>query len=144
MFLFCLHSAFSGIIPINFNMQTIKNLLQGIDTVIIRVSDIENAKKWYRQKLGLTSIWEDQGIKLVVFDTGSPVSITLWETQKPICHDRETASYPIFRTADAALLHALLQQENIDTGALINDEHVTYFFFYDPDGNVLEACQVPE
>ncbi|PRY03147.1 hypothetical protein CLV24_12384, partial [Pontibacter ummariensis] len=26
----------------------------------------------------------------------------------------------------------------------IEDDVVKYFFFYDPDGNVLEACQVHE
>ena len=31
-------------------------LLQGIDTVIIRVSDIEVSKDWYQEKLGLTSL----------------------------------------------------------------------------------------
>ena len=54
--------------------------LQGIDTVIIRVSDISLSKQWYVNKLGLTVIWDDPAIKLVVLDTGSPVSLTLWQT----------------------------------------------------------------
>jgi catechol 2,3-dioxygenase-like lactoylglutathione lyase family enzyme len=119
-------------------------LLQGIDTVIVRVSSIEVSKAWYLDKLGLRSTWDDTNRKLVVLDTGSPTSLTLWQTDQPITVNRETASYPIFRTPDAAALRQELQNKGIDAGEVIQDEPVQYFFFYDPDGNVLEACQVNE
>ena len=120
------------------------HLLQGIDTVIIRVNDIETSKKWYQEKLGLTSLWDEPKMKLVVLDTKGPTSLTLWQTNEEISVQRETASYPIFKTPDATALKEELLNRGIETGEIIQDDYVKYFFFYDPDGNVLEACQVHE
>ena len=117
-------------------------LLQGIDTVIVRVSDLSTSKLWYEQKLGLEAIWHDEQIRLAVMDTKSPTSLTLWQTDKSIRNDRETASYPIFKTPDAGALRKELLEREIEVGEVITDDFVTYFFFYDLDGNQLEACQV--
>jgi len=116
--------------------------LQGIDTVIVRVSSMERSKKWYLEKLALTSIWEDDKLNLVVLDTSGPTSLTLWATETSISIDRNTASYPIFRTMNAADAREALLSKGVTTGDLVQDHIVTYFWFYDPDGNVLEACQV--
>ena len=119
-------------------------LLQGIDTVIVRVSNIEASKIWYQEKLGLTPIWDDSSMKLVVLDTNAPTSLTLWQTEKKIAIDKETASYPIFKTSDATGLRQELQDRGIKVEDVIEDDYVKYFFFFDPDANVLEACQVLE
>lgn len=119
-------------------------LLQGIDTVIVRIADFENSRTWYLQKLGLKPLFEDSNMKLIVLDTGGPTSLTLWYTPQKISINREQASYPIFRTPDAAALRNELISRGIETGDIIKDEYVEYFFFYDPEGNVLEACQVHE
>ena len=119
-------------------------LLQGIDTVIIRVSDIEISKDLYQEKLGLLPVWDDPQMHLVVLDTNSATSLTLWQTKKKISIDQETASYPIFKTPDASALREALIVSGIQVGEIIQDIHVKYFFFYDPDGNILEACQVHE
>ncbi len=123
-------------------MEKNNHLLQGIDTVIIRVKDIETSKKWYQEKLGLTSLWDEPKMKLVVLDTKGPTSLTLWQTNEKISIQRETASYPIFKTLDATALKEELLSRGIETSEIIQDDYVKYFFFYDPDGNVLEACQV--
>jgi catechol 2,3-dioxygenase-like lactoylglutathione lyase family enzyme len=117
-------------------------LLQGIDTVIVRVRDIATSKEWYTGRLGLKPIWEDPAMGLVVLDTNSPVSLTLWQTDQELNINKDTASYPIFRTPDAEALRRELLSRKIEAGEVVKDDHVTYFFFYDPDGNVLEACQV--
>jgi catechol 2,3-dioxygenase-like lactoylglutathione lyase family enzyme len=119
-------------------------LLQGIDTVIVRVSKIETSKKWYVEKLGLAVLFEDADMKLVVLDTNSPTSLTLWQTDQLISVNRDTASYPIFKTPDADALKGELSNRGIESGEIIQDSYVKYFFFYDPDGNILEACQVHE
>jgi len=116
--------------------------LQGIDTVIVRVSSLEKSKKWYHEKLALTSIWEDDKLKLAVLDTGGPTSLTLWATESSISIDSNTASYPIFKTKNAAEAREALLSKGVTTGDLVQDPVVSYFWFYDPDGNVLEACQV--
>jgi catechol 2,3-dioxygenase-like lactoylglutathione lyase family enzyme len=119
-------------------------LLQGIDTVIVRVRNIETSKEWYLEKLGLALLFEDAKMKLVVLDTNSPTSLTLWQTEQTFSVNQNTASYPIFKTPDADALKQELLNRGIEVGEIIQDEYVKYFLFYDPDGNVLEACQVHE
>ena len=119
-------------------------LLQGIDTVIVRVSNIETSKEWYLEKLGLALLFEDATMKLVVLDTSGPTSLTLWQTDKVVSVNRHTVAYPIFKTPDADALNQELSNRGLEVGEIIQDDYVKYFFFYDPDGNVLEACQVHE
>ena len=119
-----------------------ENILQGIDTIIIRVSNIYDAKKWYTEKLGLKNIYENPDLKLVVLDTSSPTSLTIWETEEKIHANQQTSSYPIFRTPDAKEAHAELKERTVKVADLITDNGVTYFTFCDPDGNILEVCQV--
>ena len=124
--------------------STVIKLLQGIDTIIVRVSNIETSKEWYLEKLGLALLFEDAKMKLVVLDTNSPTSLTLWQTEQTFSVNRHTASYPIFKTSDADALKQELLNRGIEVGEIIQDDYVKYFLFYDPDGNILEACQVHE
>ena len=59
-------------------------LLQGIDTVIVRVNRMETSKEWYLEKLGLALLFEDAEMKLVVLDTKGPTSLTLWQTDQTV------------------------------------------------------------
>lgn len=122
--------------------MTDKKILQGIDTVIIRVSDINLSKMWYAEKLGLTPVWDDSNIKLVVMDTGSPASSTLWQTDEKIQNNKSTASYPIFRTLDAKASRNELMNLGVNFSEIIEGEVVKYFQIFDSDGNILEACEV--
>lgn len=117
-------------------------LLQGIDTIIVRVSNTERSKEWYANKLGLQPTFEAPDMGLAVLDTGGPTSLTLWQTDKKLANAPDTAPYPIFRTPDAAALQAQLAARGVETGELTQDDYVISFFFSDPDGNRLEACQV--
>jgi catechol 2,3-dioxygenase-like lactoylglutathione lyase family enzyme len=119
-----------------------QHFLQGIDTIILRVSNINEAKIWYTTKLGFKNIYEDEKIRLVVLDTFSPTSLTLWETDEKIAPNPKTASYPIFKTFNAKDTLDALRRVEVNTSDLITDHAVTYFNFYDPDGNMLEVCQV--
>jgi len=121
-----------------------KKPLQGIDTIIVRVSNIEVSRKWYQEKLDLKPIWDDPNLKLVVFDTGGPTSLTIWQTEKEIQNNPDTSTYPIFRNTDVISANQELKAKGINAGEVIDDGFVNYFFFYDPDGNILEACQVHE
>lgn len=121
-----------------------KKPLQGTDSIIVRVSNIEVSRKWYQEKLDLKPIWDDPNLKLVVFDTGGPTSLTIWQTEKEIQNNPDTSAYPIFRTPDAISANQELKAKGINAGEVIDDGFVNYFFFYDPDGNILEACQVHE
>lgn len=116
--------------------------LNGIDTVLLRVSDIEKSKKWYTEKLQFPLQMDAPDIKLAVLDPGGNVSLTLWQTDEKIMQNPSTCCFPIFRVNNAAISRNLLQSAGVQTGELITDQYVTYFQFFDPDGNLLEACQV--
>jgi len=118
------------------------HFLQGIDTIIVRVSNINEAKIWYTTKLGFNNIYEDEKIRLVVLDTFSPTSLTLWETDEKIAPNPKTAAYPIFKTLNATDARDALRRLDVTVNDLITDHVVTYFNFFDPDGNMLEVCQV--
>ncbi|HEY1023306.1 MAG TPA: VOC family protein, partial [Flavisolibacter sp.] len=120
----------------------VTNLFQGIDTVILRVSNIDISREWYVAKLELTVQYEDKNLKLVVLATKSTTSLTLWQTEDVMTVNPNTASYPIFKTPDAQALQMALSERGIQVGEIIQDAYVRYFIFYDPDGNILEACQV--
>jgi catechol 2,3-dioxygenase-like lactoylglutathione lyase family enzyme len=120
------------------------NLIQGLDTVIIRVSDYKASKEWYSENLNLSVVFDDTDMKLAVLDTMGPTSLTLWQTDKKVETRKDTAAYPIFRTPDARSLRLNLVERGVDVGEVITDKYVTFFRFFDPDGNVLEACQVHE
>ena len=119
-----------------------KDHLQGIDTIIMRVRDIGLSKAWYLEKLQFTPVYDDPIHKLVVLDTAGPTSLTIWQTEGDVLSSREGSAYPIFRTPNAEGAHRALSGAGVRTDALTTDHAVTYFRFYDPDGNVLEACQV--
>lgn len=119
-----------------------RHFLSGIDTVILRVSDIEKAKQWYKEKLGFSFVYEDANIRLAVLDTFGPTSLTLWQTQESIQVNARTASYPIFRSADARQAHQELKKRQVPVGELISDAASTYFTLQDLDGNIMEVCQV--
>ncbi len=114
--------------------------LIGIDTLIIRVTDLSQSKKWYTEKLGFEIIYETD--QLLTLDTSCHVSITLWVTNEPILPNPKTSSYPIFKTDNAEETYRYFQEINIPLGELNKEEEVCYFNFYDPDGNILEVCQV--
>lgn len=121
-----------------------KPLLQGIDTLILRVTDIQSAKAWYSEKLGFPCLYEDENLKLAVLDPSGPVSLTLWETNEKIETNPKTSSYPIFRSADARSTREKLNCSGVKVSDLVNDHAIIYFTFQDPDGNHLEVCQVHE
>lgn len=108
----------------------------------MRVSDISASKQWYQEKLSFNAVYEDPVHKLVVLDTAGPVSLTIWQTDAKVVSSGDGSAYPIFRTNNAEDAHRALTRAGVRTDAVTTDHAVTYFRFYDPDGNVLEACQV--
>lgn len=125
------------------NNQEYKPLkLQGFESVTIRVSNILRSREWYQSRLGFPVIFEEPKKSKVIIDTGSATSITLWQAEEKISETKKTTSYIIFNTTDAQSTQEELMAKGVKVEDLIVADFVKYFFFYDPDGNVLEACQV--
>ena len=119
-----------------------RKLIQGIDTVILRVSNVEQSKEWFSNKIGFVSLFEDAQMKLLLLDTNGPTSLTLWQTDDVATAKRKTATFPIFKTTNAVALRTELLYRGVAASDLTEDDHVKYFQFHDIDGNVLEACEV--
>jgi catechol 2,3-dioxygenase-like lactoylglutathione lyase family enzyme len=119
-------------------------VFRGLDTVLVRVRNIELAKRWYLERLGLAEPYFDPAERLVVFDLGGSTSLTLWELKvgETLCSPYHARTFPIFAVADARETSNLLRKRGVDVGQVIDSGGVTYFTFKDLDGNVLEGCQV--
>ena len=117
-------------------------IFQGIDSLTIRVANISRAKQWYQSKLGLRIICEEPLKNLVLMDTGNATSLKLWQAEDSLLPGINTTSYIIFSTPDLKSTHDYLKGAGIRTDEIIEADFISYFYFYDPDGNVFEACQV--
>jgi catechol 2,3-dioxygenase-like lactoylglutathione lyase family enzyme len=121
-----------------------QKIFQGIDTIIIRVKNLQAAKDWYVNRLQLDPVWEDEAAKLLVLETGGSCSLTIWETSAAGPVQKESTSYPIFRITNAEQARNTLMANGVECGEIIEDDSICFFQFQDTDGNPLEACAVKE
>jgi len=119
-------------------------IFERLDTVLIRVKRLVEAKDWYETRLGFVEQYFDDRQKLVVFDTGGNTSLTLWELKQgeEVLQGGTAAVFPIFAVNDACEARETLLRKGVEAGEVITDEGVSFFKFRDIDGNQLEACQV--
>ena len=116
----------------------------GLDTVLVRVTNIATARDWDRTAFGVEEPYFDPAERLAVFPLGGTTSLTLWELKPEEIPPPRTqaATFPIFSVKDAKATRQLLTVRGVDVGPLVDGGSVTFFTFRDPDGNLLEACQV--
>ncbi|MGH7544559.1 MAG: VOC family protein [Gemmatimonadota bacterium] len=121
-----------------------KPVFNRVDTVILRVRDYEKAVKWYRDRLGLEPIHTDPEEGLAVLALGD-TSLTLWQLKADEVPSPPEAAgpFPIFGVLKAKAARSELRKRKVEVGPLKEDGGVRYFTFRDPDGNRLEACEVP-
>ncbi len=120
-----------------------RSIFSKIDTVILRVRDLEKSQRWYEEKLGLEAGFVSKKEKIVVFNLGTgPTSLTIWELkpgEKPTPRD-VSQTHPIFYSGDIKKDHDTLKSKGIKLDTIHDDEGGAWFQFFDPDGNLLEAC----
>ncbi len=123
-----------------------KTLFRKIDTVLVRVQRLEDARKWYEEKLGFRAGFNDEAERLVVFDLGGETSLTIWEWkpgERPAGENTHW-SYPIFYPIDIDEVRNHLEASGVQVGSIDGDGRGTrWFSFWDLDGNRLEVCQYP-
>lgn len=116
--------------------------LQGIDTQILSVLNLDRSRRWYTEQPGLPCTYEDPKQMLVVLETFGTNSLTIWETARNNCilptdqdlshiQDRRSGRSPP-RTGG----------RGVSIGKLILEHEVTHFSLYDPHNNLMEVCQV--
>lgn len=115
----------------------------GIDTIILRVRDINAACAWYAQHLGGEQVYEDDEQRLAVIEFSGGSTLTLWQLTDG-AEFVASSTYPILACGDAKAAHALLSANAVEVDALHETPGVIYFRFRDLDGNPLEACEVKE
>src|SRR5690606_29642806 len=95
----------------------------GLAAVLIRVTNGETSRDWYRAALGFEEPYFDPAQRLAVFSLGGTTSLTLWELKDgEALPSREAATaFPIFSVKDAAETRRILSERGVDVGPIIDD-----------------------
>src|SRR5690625_954050 len=112
-------------------------ILNQIGTVFIPVSDIEKARDWYCDFLGLDNDGEIQFDHLYVIPAGS-IDIVL---DSKIYSKDSIFKVPSFHlnTQSIEQAYQYMKSKGIKIISEIQNDH--FFNFEDPDGNVLMVCE---
>jgi catechol 2,3-dioxygenase-like lactoylglutathione lyase family enzyme len=119
-----------------------------IDTVIVRVRNLEQARDWYQQRLGLDPVYFDANERLVVCGFGGATSLTIWELkpeEEPSFSSGNLGTYPIFFSEDIEAAHQDLAERGVKVGSIQEGNGgVRWFRFWDLEGNIFEVCHYLE
>lgn len=124
-------------------MNKAEGLFTKIDTVIVRVRELEEAQAWYEEKLGFRAGDVDEKERLVVLNVGGETFLTIYELKpgEMIAPQSTARSYPIFYTGDIQTAHRLLSERGVEVGSIEGEPGGTQWFaFKDRDGNLFEVC----
>lgn len=114
-----------------------------LDTLFVRVRDFERSRTWYETHLGFTVTFVDPQERLVIFDLGGTTSLTLWELKRgeALPPPGFAGPFPIFLSDDLIRDREHLQDQGVEVERMQSSGGVSFFGFFDPDGNRLEVCQ---
>ncbi len=118
-------------------------LFSRIDTVILRVKNLQKARQWYEGVLQLTPSYVGDGDhQIVIYKVGEGTPLTIYQLQpdEVMPAKRFATGYPIFFAEDIVRAHVQLQSRGVEVEDIEDDGAVQYFIFHDPDGNRLEVC----
>ncbi len=120
-----------------------ENPFTKVDTVIVRVPDLDKARKWYEEKLGFETAFVGKKERIVVFKAGSETSLTIYELKpgEKKAKGKAPSSYPIFYAPDIVKAHKELKERGVSVGPFRGKPGETRWFeFSDLYHNLLEAC----
>ncbi|MEI3606925.1 VOC family protein [Pseudogracilibacillus sp. SE30717A] len=112
-------------------------ILNKIGTVFIPVSNIEKARDWYCDILGLKASGEVQFGHLYVI-TMDGTGIVL---DSKIYSEDKVFKTPVFHFNTNNIEKAYHYMKNKDVNLITEIEYNHYFNFKDPDGNILMICE---
>ena len=112
------------------------SLVSRIDTVCVKVRDIEKSSSWYQEILGLKEYYKEEHYAILKIGNGS-IPLTL-EKGEPT--GQEHATYPIFFSSSLDEAHQSLSNRGVKVSDIYKDGLNTYFEFYDIDGNKSQIC----
>lgn len=117
-----------------------------LDTIIIRVKNLEESKNWYIENLSFFPVYSDEESKIVVFDLAGTTTLTLWqidENETPNNINRGN-TYAVFNCDNAEQIYKSLKKKGIVVDNFTTSEDVSLFNFYDLDGNKFEVIEINE
>jgi catechol 2,3-dioxygenase-like lactoylglutathione lyase family enzyme len=106
-----------------------------LDTVILNVTNLENARQWYKEVLELEEVFD--GGDHTVFKIGkgeTPITIIQGET------GAHSTVKPILFSDAIEETHLKLKGKGVEIGDIKQDDSVRFFTFQDPFGNNFEVC----
>lgn len=117
-----------------------------LDTLIIRVKNIEESKNWYIENLGFFPVYSDDESKITVFDMAGTTTLTLWQLEEEGSGGTKSPgnTYAVFNCENAEQVFKSLQKKGVAVDNFAASEDVSLFNFYDPDGNKFEAIEIKE
>ncbi|WP_044336721.1 VOC family protein [Rossellomorea aquimaris] len=106
-----------------------------LDTIHMRVKDLKKSNQWYIEVLEFEQIF-DSG-NYVVFQIGQgDTTLTIQEGEV-----RRSSVKPILFSDALEETRLKLVEKEVKVGEIQEDGEVTFFEFWDLDGNGFEACQ---
>ncbi len=118
-------------------------LFKRIDTVFLKVMDLDQAINWYTKVLGFTLRWRmDEGGYAALNISETP--LTLVQVPRDTEFTPTTFSSFNFYVSDITEAHNHLKEHQVEVGEIEDGGDVKWFWFKDPDGNRLEVCYFQE
>ncbi|MFB5661925.1 VOC family protein [Alteribacillus sp. HJP-4] len=113
-------------------------MFERIDTIVLKVTELEKASRWYQEYLGLNEVFKGEGYRVLQVGGGdTPLTLEHRSEGHPI---KQNLSYPIFFPTDLEGAYRQLKEKGVEVSTIKSDGTNSYFHFYDPDGNRLEVC----
>ncbi|MGE5633367.1 MAG: VOC family protein [Caulobacteraceae bacterium] len=118
-------------------------LFQRIDTIFIKVRDMDKAVEWYTKTLGLKLKWRnDEGGYAAIEIGGAPITFVLDKDNENFRPYEESPFIIYVRDIEEA--RNSLTAQNVQAGPIETLYDSKWFWFKDPDGNVARVCHYKE
>lgn len=117
-----------------------------LDTVIVRVKNLEESKNWYIENLSFFPVYSDDESKIVVFDLAGTTTLTLWQVDEneTTKEQNQGNTYAVFNSDNAEQIFKSLKKKGVVVDNFAASEDVSLFNFYDQDGNKFEVIEINE
>ena len=120
-------------------------IFRELHAAIVPVSDLGAACAWYESVLGLEPRRVIEGV-LAVYGTSGPTHLCLYVPEpggeKPGYADQ--GAFPNWRSDDVEMTRAHLLAHDVRCTDVVAGGTLSFFTFYDPDGNRHDVCEYGE